>query len=190
MIVTNHHVVPTKLDSENDETIAVFVGRGKRAQVRAAELFRSDSEHDLALLRIKGAPLPALTLSESSVVREGQEIAFTGFPIGVVLGVYPVTHRGIVAAITPVVIPQVTARSLDAETVRRLRDPFDVFQLDATAYPGNSGSPVYDQRTGRVIGVLNSVFIKETKENILERPSGISYAIPVDHVWRLLSEDS
>ena len=62
------------------------------------------------------------------------------------------------------------------------------FQLDATAYPGNSGSPVYDQQTGRVIGVVNSVLIKSTKEAALENPTGISYAIPVRFVRALLEK--
>lgn len=70
--------------------------------------------------------------------------------------------------------------------IRAMRDPFDVLQLDATAYPGNSGSPVFDQQTGEVLGVLNSVFVKETKEAVIQKPSGISYAIPVRFVRDLL----
>ncbi|MCW8949129.1 MAG: S1C family serine protease, partial [Sedimenticola sp.] len=62
------------------------------------------------------------------------------------------------------------------------------YQLDGTAYPGNSGSPVYDSQSGRVVGVLNSVFVKESKETLLERPSGISYAIPVRYVHALLKD--
>jgi len=67
-----------------------------------------------------------------------------------------------------------------------MRNPFMVFQLDATAYPGNSGSPVYEPQTGRVIGVINSVFVKESRESILQKPSGISYAIPSAYVHSLL----
>jgi hypothetical protein len=37
-----------------------------------------------------------------------------------------------------------------------------------------------------VIGVVNSVFVKETKEAVLEKPSGITYAIPVSFVRALL----
>ena len=65
--------------------------------------------------------------------------------------------------------------------IRRLRDPYEVFQLDATAYPGNSGSPLYDMATGGVVGVLNKVFVQTTKERVLQDPSGISYAIPARH---------
>ena len=70
-----------------------------------------------------------------------------------------------------------------------MRNPFDVYQLDVVAYPGNSGSPVYNIETGKVIGVVNSVFVKGTKESALERPSGISYAIPVKYVYDLLKKN-
>ena len=143
----------------------------------------------LGCVIIQGTPLPALPLGDSSKVREGDEIAFTGFPIGMVLGLYPVTHRGIVAAITPIARPVENSRTLNAAQLEHLRrSRFDTFQLDATAYPGNSGSPVYEVATGRVIGVLNSVFVKESKESVLEKPSGISYAIPINLLKPLLSK--
>jgi serine protease Do len=93
-------------------------------------------------------------------VREGEEYAFTGFPIGTVLGLFAVTHRGIISAISPIAIPQLTSNSLDPKVIRRLRDPYNVYQLDATAYPGNSGSPLYDPSTAQVIGVIHKVFVK------------------------------
>jgi S1-C subfamily serine protease len=61
-----------------------------------------------------------------------------------------------------------------------------VFQLDATAYPGNSGSPLYHPETAEVIGVINKVFVKEGRENVLAKPSGITYAIPVQYARQLL----
>ena len=70
-----------------------------------------------------------------------------------------------------------------------MRNPFVVYQLDIVAYPGNSGSPVYNVETGEVIGVVNSVFVKGTKESALEKPSGISYAIPVKYVHDLLKKN-
>jgi S1-C subfamily serine protease len=61
-----------------------------------------------------------------------------------------------------------------------------VFQLDATAYPGNSGSPIYDADTGEVLGIINMVLVKSTREAALSQPSGITYAIPVRHLRALL----
>ena len=108
------------------------------------------------------------------------------FPLGTVLGFYPVTHRGMISTISPIVLPAQSSRQLTVEMIKRLNAPFNIFQLDATAYPGNSGSPVYSVENGRVIAVLNMVFIKETKEAVIEKPSGIAYAIPADYIKALL----
>lgn len=187
-VATNAHVLPAVLDSTNDEYLAVFFRRGGEVRVRKARRLQVDTRHDIALLAIDGEPLPALALGSSEAVREGELYAFTGFPIGGVLGLYPVTHRGIVSAITPIVIPQGRSDQLDARQIRRLRAPYDVFQMDATAYPGNSGSPLFHPETGLVVGVINSVVVKETKEAVLEKPSGITYAIPVEYLLRLMDK--
>ena len=78
---------------------------------------------------------------------------------------------------------------LTAEQIKRIRNPFVVYQLDTIAYPGNSGSPVYHIESGKVIGVINSAFVKGTKESAIEKPSGISYAIPIKYVHRLLKNN-
>jgi len=186
-VITNAHALPDFLDTPNQERLAVFIGQGRQFESRPAKKIATDFAHDLALLEFDGAPLPALRLGESRRVREGQAIAFTGFPLGVVLGLFPVTHTGIISAMSPVAIPVPAAGQLDATTIQRLKnEPYEVLQLDATAYPGNSGSPLYEPDTGRVIGVINKVFVQESKEAILEKPSGITYAIPVRYVQALL----
>lgn len=185
-IVTNAHVIPKVVADAQQERLVIIAGNATQPQVREAKVIALDAEHDIALLRIDGTPLPTLTLADSDTLREGATIAFTGFPLGLLLGLHPATHRGIVSAITPFVIPTISPRQLDAKTVRRMARPFYVFQLDATAYPGNSGSPIYDPETGAVYGVLNSVFVKESRENLLKQPSGISYAIPANFIRELL----
>jgi S1-C subfamily serine protease len=188
-VVTNAHVVAGQLDADRRETFAVFLPKGgDQAEVRTATLVRKDPAHDLALLKVSGAALRPLRLAKSSDAREGATVAFTGFPILGALGLFPATHRGIVSAIAPVVIPVGSGRDLKPEVIRRLNKPFDIFQLDITAFPGNSGSPLYDPDSGRVLGVINSVFVKGTKEVALSDPSGITYAIPVDHVRALLQQ--
>ncbi len=185
LVITNHHVLPEIMNQAKKEALVVFAGRGKAAEVRHARILRADPTHDLALLEVSGAPLTPMRLKVTAV-REGQDVAFTGFPLGMVLGLYPVTHKGIISSITPIVIPANTSRNLTAQQIQRLRKPFDVYQLDGTAYPGNSGSPVYDINSGEVLGVVNSVFVKGTKEAMIEKPSGISYAIPVQYVNDLM----
>lgn len=186
LVMTNQHVLPEALDETNRQTLAVFAGRGRDAQVRPAQLVAEDVRHDLAVLRISGPPLAPLALAESDPVREGDLVVFTGFPIGAILGLYPVTHTGIVSSITPMAATSNSARELSPAQILRMRNPFDVLQLDAIAYPGNSGSPVYRPGSAEVLGVINSVFVKESRETLLERPSGISYAIPAAHAKALL----
>lgn len=187
-VVTNAHVVPRSLDVANKEELLVLAQIDGKPQFRQARIAMVDAEHDLLVLRVNGQPLPALTVGDSATVKEGQEIAFTGFPLGMALGMRPVTHHGIVSAITQVATRAPDARYLNSKSIERLRKQFYIFQLDATAYPGNSGSPMYDPETGEVYGVLNSVFIKSTKESAIKDPSGITYVIPGNFVRDLLEQ--
>ena len=190
LIATNAHALPTTLDSEHRETLVVLIPTADRqSQVREARELVVDLGTDLAVLKMSGPPLRGLKLASADSVREGQSVLFTGFPIGSVLGVFAATHRGMVAAITPIVIPPPLAAQLDPRIVRRLTTgSFPVLQLDATAYPGNSGSPVYDPESGDVFGIINMVFVKGTKEAALTQPSGITYAIPSHHLQSLLTK--
>jgi S1-C subfamily serine protease len=190
-VITNAHVVPELLDTEKREALGVVIARGSEIEFRPATVVALDRAHDLAHLRIDGAPLPALKLGDSSAAVEGQELAFTGFPLGMVLGLHPATHRALLSAITPIVMPSMTSRTLDARMIAQLqRAPFSIFQLDGTVYPGNSGSPVYDPASGSVLAVINMTFVKGLKENAITHPSGISYAIPSNYVRDLLQRKS
>ena len=187
-VVTNNHVLPLILDDALNQKMAVFVGSGNNAEVRNAEIIARSETHDLAILKISGNKLPAMTLATDEYVLEGNDIAFTGFPIGAILGLYPVTHRGIISALTPVVIPVDDASQISIKMLKRLRDPYMVYQLDAVAYPGNSGSALYRAESGEVIGIINKVFVQETKESVISNPSGITYAIPVKYLLEILKE--
>ncbi len=131
-----------------------------------------------------------MTLGREDFIAEGSRVAFTGLPIGAVLGLYPVTDRGIIASVTPTITPVTDAHQINIAMLKRLRDPYLVYQLDATAYPGNSGSALYDINTGHVVGVINKVFVQQTKEGVISNPSGITYAIPVKHVIELLDKNN
>lgn len=186
-IVTNAHVIPDSMDTARNESLVVLTGKGDNPELRTATISALDKEHDLALLQISGTPLPALRLGDAEKIREGQTLAFTGFPIGMILGFYPVTHRTIISSITPIILPAHNAKQLDPARIKQLqRSAFKVFQLDGTAYPGSSGSPLYDPNTGEVFGVVNMVFVKGKKESALSNPSGISYAIPGNFIRDLL----
>lgn len=189
-VVSNAHVLPEAM-AMSDAPVLVVQVRGADGQwhMRRVERHLRDEAHDLALLRIEGPAAPALIVGDSGRVREGDDLAFMGFPIGGVLGYSPVTHRATVSSITPAALPSPSARQLQERAVRGLRNgTFAIFQLDATAYPGNSGGPLFDPNTGEVLGVVNMVLIKGTRESALSQPSGISYAIPIRHVKDLLGQ--
>lgn len=187
-VVSCAHIFAKALDSEKKETHAIFIGRDRQMTVRGARVIATDQARDLALLKIEGEPLPALKLGDSDRVREGWQLYFTGYPIGSVLGLNPSTHRAGLAAIIPIFTPVAAAWQLNARTLRQAKEPYEVFELDAVAYPGNSGSPVWHPETGEVLGVVNSVYVKGAKEAALSAPSGISYAIPAKYVQRLLTQ--
>jgi serine protease Do len=169
-VITNSHVVPELAAGEGRvERLGIVVPDGDGIRFLPAELVARDAEHDLAHLR------------------EGQDLAFTGFPLGMVLGLHAANHRAMLAAISPAITPSLTSSRLDARHIAAMqRAPFNIFQLDGTAYPGNSGSPVYDPETGKVWGIVNAVFVKGLKENAITNPSGITYAVPANHVRNLL----
>ena len=186
-VITNAHVLPSALNTTQNEMLGIITGDGTNPTFRVATVTGVDREHDLAHLRISGTPLPVLKLQDSDKVEEGQTLAFTGFPLGMLLGLRHVTHRAMLSALTPIAIPAANASQLDSKKIAQMqRTPFQVFQLDATAYPGNSGSPVFDPETGAVVGIINMVYVKGVKENATSNPSGITYAIPGKYIARLL----
>jgi serine protease Do len=189
LVATAAHVVPQTLKTESGETmmVSVRVSGAKDPQAREATVVAMDREHDLALLRITGPPLPAVTFGSAKDVRDGQSVGFVGFPFGHLLGFVPVTHGGIIASSTPIAVPGPSSPQLDARDVRRLKaGPFTVYQLDAITYPGQSGSPLFDAGTGEVIGVVNMSLLKGKKEEIVSQPSGISFAVPVQYLLDLI----
>ncbi len=192
MVATNAHVVPRVINTERREILVVAVAGpdGGAATLMPAKVLSTDRDYDLALLGFEGKPLPALPVPARAVLREGQTVLFTGYPIGAVLGLIPATHRAMVSALTPIIIPKGSAGELDAAAVKRLSStPYTIIQLDGTAYPGNSGSPLYDE-SGALVGVINMVFVKGSRETAITQPSGISYAIPIQALADLIARRS
>lgn len=189
-VVTNAHVTQRiKTQGDNAPDLVVQVRSGATAWVmRQARLLEANQEQDLALLQIDGPAVQALSVAASGRVREGDDLAFMGFPIGGVLGFSSVTHRATVSSITTMALPSPTGQQLSERAIRSMRaGPQQVFQLDATAYPGNSGGPLFDPQNGAVLGVISMVLIKGTRESALSQPTGITYAIPSRYVLEMLA---
>ena len=192
-VVTNAHVVPQTLDVPGKEVVAVARakgGGGTDIEAFTAEVIHIDRGDDLAVLKFKSeVVLPALKLAAPARIDEGTSIAMIGYPLGVTLGLIPAVHRGVISALAPLAAPKLNSQQVDARTIRRMRVDAEntIYQLDAVAYPGNSGSPLLSVVTGEVVGIINAGLVKGTREAAATNPTGISYAVPVDALLRLLS---
>ena len=184
-VVTNAHVVAS--DGAGPVALDVLVPEAGAPQRREAHVVLADPLHDLALLKIDGAPLPAARLRrDAGLVADGTDVAITGIPLGGALGLVPTTHRGIVSATPSNVGAMPRASLLDPALIRM--DRFNVYQLDLIAFPGNSGSPLYRADNGEVIGVINSGFVKGTKEKALSTPTAITFAMPIAFLRAMLEK--
>lgn len=189
-VVTNAHVLPTpEAGAEPLQLMVQVLEAPGRWVPRAARVLLHDASVDLAVLGIEGPAVPAMRVADSAQVRDGQDLAFMGFPVGGVLGFAPVTHRATVSSVTQSALPSPSSEQLSERAIRSLRrGPVTLFQLDATAYPGNSGGPLFDPATGEVLGVVNMVLLKGTRESALSQPTGIAYAVPSTYVLQMLRQ--
>lgn len=124
-----------------------------------AALVGTDSETDLAVLKIEAQGLPALEFGNSEEVRQGQMVVALGSP----LGLENTVTLGIVSAVA-----------------RQLRQDSTVIyiQTDAPINPGNSGGPLVNARS-QVIGI-NTLNLSQSggSEGIgLAMPSNIAQTV-------------
>lgn len=186
-VVTNAHVVAAKL-AQNERWVVVRPTGTEGAEVRAVLRTTPRPERDIALLHVAEPALPALRLGDSDALSDGREMAFTGFPLGLIMGLYPVTHRAFLAGVVPFSVPPLRGAQLTPESIKtRRQGNFAVFQLDATAFPGNSGSPLYDPADRKVYGIINMVLRAGAGTNPAEKPSGVTFAVPARHIAELLT---
>jgi serine protease Do len=183
-LVTNYHVILPIVEKQKTAYLRIFHQQFPDTGIKA-KIVATDEFHDLAILEHESEPLPVLKIGDSSSVKEGYKVVFTGYPIGFVLGLNPTTHIGIISGIAPLIKPSPSARIIDGDLVRHLSKPYDIFQIDGTALPGNSGSPVILRSSGEVVGVINMVFIRDKKEHAISAPTGITYAIPSEFIKAL-----
>jgi S1-C subfamily serine protease len=126
-VVTNHHVI----DKAEDIKVSLADGRTVNAEMKGA-----DPSTDIAVLKIDGTGLKALTFANSEMLQPGQIAIAIGNP----LGLQHTVTAGVVSAL---------GRTLRANNGRLIDD---IIQTDASLNPGNSGGPLVNS-LGQVIGV-------------------------------------
>lgn len=115
---------------------AIVLKQGSSA-VGAATVVGVDRDRDLALLQ-SDTPIEGHVFEIAArAPKIGQDVAVLGFPLGLPLSL----TRGSVSG---------TNRTLDIDGVVRKR----LVQTDAGVNPGNSGGPLLETKTGRVVGVV------------------------------------
>ena len=142
-IVTNNHVV----DGADELTVSLTDNKEYSARIIGA-----DKTTDLALIKIDGKNLPAITIANSDDVRVGEWVLAVGNP----LGLNNTVTAGIISA---------KARTLGANGVESF------IQTDAAINQGNSGGALVNTR-GELVGI-NAMLYSQTGSNI-----GYGFAIP------------
>ena len=149
-ILTNNHVV----EGADELKITLTDDRDFIARV-----IGTDPKTDIAVLKIDGKDLPAVTLADSDKLRVGDVVFAMGNP----LGVGQTVTMGIVSA---------KGRS-KLGLLENVSGYEDFIQTDAAINMGNSGGALVDAR-GRLVGI-NSAILSPSRGNI-----GIGFAIPVN----------
>ena len=147
-VLTNHHVV----QSADEIQIALLDGR-----VTPARIVGTDKETDLAVLKVDGANLPAMSLEGEHELRVGDVVLAIGNPFG--LG--QTVTQGIISGL--------------GRDVANLEATYqDFIQTDAAINIGNSGGALVNSR-GELIGINTLRYVTRSAE-------GISFAIPLSTV--------
>ena len=123
IIATNLHVIGEA------RAIEVETADGKKHQVSA--VYATDRPRDLALIKIDGKNLPALSLADSDTTKDGQPVVVLGNPLGLKFSVV----SGVISG-------------------RRDIDGNSLIQIAVPVEQGNSGGPLLDMQ-GRVLGVVS-----------------------------------
>ena len=146
-ILTNNHVI------DGADSIIVEFADGRTL---TATLVGTDKPSDVALLKVQGDALPALTLGNSDAVQVGDVVLAVGNP----LGVGQTVTMGIISA-------KGRATGTGDGSYE------DFLQTDAPINHGNSGGALVNTK-GELVGI-NSQILSNTGENI-----GIGFAIPAN----------
>lgn len=156
-IVTNQHVVA------NASSINVTLYNG---DTYPATLVGSDSDYDVAVLKIDAKDLPAVTLGSSTDVNVGDTVLAIGNPLGELTFSM---SQGIVSCVN---------RAINVEGT-----PFNMIQVDASINPGNSGGPLMNLY-GEVVGIVSAKYSSYANTTV----EGLGFAIPINDVQSIIKD--
>ena len=156
-IVTNQHVVA------NASSINVTLYNG---DTYPATLVGSDSDYDVAVLKIDAKDLPAVTLGNSTDVNVGDTVMAIGNPLGELTFSM---SQGIVSCVN---------RAINVEGT-----PFNMIQVDASINPGNSGGPLMNLY-GEVVGIVSAKYSSYANTTV----EGLGFAIPINDVQSIIKD--
>ena len=156
-IVTNQHVVA------NASSINVTLYNG---DTYPATLVGSDSDYDVAVLKIDAKDLPAVTLGSSTDVNVGDTVMAIGNPLGEMTFSM---SQGIVSCVN---------RAINVEGT-----PFNMIQVDASINPGNSGGPLMNLY-GEVVGIVSAKYSSYANTTV----EGLGFAIPINDVQSIIKD--
>lgn len=153
-IVTNNHVI----DGVSTVTVETYDGTEY-----SARLVGTDSENDIAVIKIDATGLTPAEYGDSDEIVVGQKAIAIGNPLGTLGGT---VTEGIVSA-------------LDREVSINGQD-MKLLQTSAAINPGNSGGGLFDEN-GKLIGIVNA---KSAGSEI----EGLGFAIPINNVKDIIND--
>lgn len=153
-IITNNHVI------SGADTITVRTNDGVEY---SAAVVGSDSESDVALLKIEATGLTVAVIGNSDSISVGEEVVAIGNPLGKLGGT---VTNGIISAL---------GREVNIEG-----ENMTLLQTNAAVNPGNSGGGLFNMR-GELIGIINA---KSSGSNI----EGLGFAIPINEADEVVKQ--
>lgn len=153
-ILTNNHVI------EGASSVKV---RLRNETEYEASIVGSDTDNDIALLKIKATKLTAATFGDSDRLAVGDYVVAIGNPLGELGGT---VTDGIISAL---------ARQVSIDDTK-----MTLLQTNAQVNPGNSGGGLFNAN-GELVGIVNA---KQSATEV----EGIAFAIPINNVLDILSD--
>lgn len=151
IIITNDHVI------RNAQIITVTLNDGRRLK---AKLIGSDSETDVAVLKIDAKNLKSIALADSDKIEVGDFAVAIGNPFGL-------NSFGNSQSATFGIISAMKRSDLNIEGVENF------IQTDAAINPGNSGGALVNVK-GELIGINTAII------SLYGGSVGIGFAIPIN----------